>query len=307
MDNTDNEIEISDYNTPKYLGIRKHGHRVLAVKCSYCNNFYTVREDVYNTGRKRSCGCLHRERTRKLGLSHKGKRKKNRFYAPPGKNYVKIFYDNFDGFFILSKEDYPRISQFYWRAWLNGDRIEPCTTIDKKTVLLSRMLMETPKELQCDHIDGCPQDAQRENLRNCTQLQNLFNRKGSEGVVFLDKKGKYRIKRLWGVDTKQLEFETEKEANATLTELRDKYQGEFSYPASQEIAKKIETFEFSEGKRFYCSPVLDKIEALPQKHILKLILNNIRRDVLSGRLSEYEEGQELSRLKSLAIEFSIDA
>ena len=95
------EIEISDYNAPFYLGIRKHGHRVLAVKCPYCNNFYTVREDVHNTGRKRSCGCLHREQTRKMGLSHKGKRKKNSFYAPLGKNYVKIFFDNYNGFFIV--------------------------------------------------------------------------------------------------------------------------------------------------------------------------------------------------------------
>lgn len=289
--------EKQKIHQPFYLGIRKHGHRVLLVPCPFCDNVFTVREDSYNSGATKSCGCLRREKTKLVGAARKGKTtKRNKYQKSWVGDYVRVFYEEIDNYFIVSKNDFDDISQYFWRPWQNGGRIEPYTIINGKRVLLSRMLMKTPKELQCDHIDGCPRNNLRENLRNCTQQQNLLNRKCAEGVVYQDKKSKYRIKGLWGVDTKQMQFETEEEANNTLVELRDKYQGEFSYPASQKLAQKHETYEFKKVdwvEKWLNQSILRKILKLPPDNPLNARLRDLIVILKNERISCFFDELEM--------------
>lgn len=55
----------------------------------------------------------------------------------------------------------------------------------KKTTEISmhRLIMDAPKGLQVDHIDGNGLNNQRNNLRLCTKTQNLYNRRVNKSIV----------------------------------------------------------------------------------------------------------------------------
>ncbi len=56
-----------------------------------------------------------------------------------------------------------------------------------KQVFLHRLIMRPPDDMNIDHIDGNPLNNRRNNLRICTQRQNMFNRRvpshNSTGIV----------------------------------------------------------------------------------------------------------------------------
>lgn len=72
-------------------------------------------------------------------------------------------------------------------------------TVNKKTVFLHRLIMNPPKGMVVDHINGDTLDNRRVNLRVCTQFENMRNRKtnynnkfGYKGVCKHKQSGKYR-------------------------------------------------------------------------------------------------------------------
>ena len=72
----------------------------------------------------------------------------------------------------------------------------------KKTyLLLHREIMNTPKEMVCDHINGNTYDNRKKNLRNCTQRENIHNAKlyktnktGYKGVSINTQYNKYEAR-----------------------------------------------------------------------------------------------------------------
>lgn len=82
---------------------------------------------------------------------------------------------------IVDNEDYDYLSQWKWcvqyckgnrfyakRAVRDGDRVFQ--------VKMHRVIMNTPDNLVCDHINHNTLDNRKENLRNCTNSSNLMNR-----------------------------------------------------------------------------------------------------------------------------------
>ena len=151
-----------------FLRRDRRSRQIWAFKCPYCNNFFSSRMDSIKSGNTKSCGC------------QMYKRKPNKLYFPVGQDYGVCFYDNHDGYFIFDLEDLPLIKRYHWTAFKNKNRIEPCTKIQGKSVRLSRLLMNTPPDLEVDHINHNPCDVRKSNMRNCTTLQNLQNRKNSK-------------------------------------------------------------------------------------------------------------------------------
>jgi len=49
----------------------------------------------------------------------------------------------------------------------------------RRIVLMHRLIMDTPKGMVVDHIDHATLNNQESNLRNCTQSQNMMNRRGA--------------------------------------------------------------------------------------------------------------------------------
>lgn len=66
----------------------------------------------------------------------------------------------------------------------------------KETVYLHRFIMNAPKGIVVDHINGDPLDNRRENLRLSTLSQNQANRKGKNRPGTSQFKGVYWYKRV---------------------------------------------------------------------------------------------------------------
>lgn len=163
-------------------------------------------------------------------------------------------------------------------------RIVPKATIDKKTASLSKYLMNTPDDMEIDHISGETNDFRRSNLRICTKKQNLYNREIGQGTVYQKENNKYSICNFPPVNIIDLEFDTFGEAEDALIKLQNEYMGEFSYKNSQMIAKKNDSHEFSIIA--VLGGTLQQIFELPQTHIANLILHNIIRREKKGIYSE---------------------
>lgn len=112
--------------------------------------------------------------------------------------------------------------------------------IDTKriTILLHRVVINAPDEMQVDHINGNRLDNRKENLRLCTNWQNTANHKmyshnvtGYAGVGFL-KRARYKkwIARIV-VHGKLIylgSYTTPKDAALAYNEAALKYRGEFA-------------------------------------------------------------------------------
>ena len=95
----------------------------------------------------------------------------------------------------VDDDDFERLSSRKWHAILfrkeGKYRVQGS---DGK--LIHRVIMDTPANMVVDHINGDTLDNRKQNLRNCTNQQNIMNRNGNrrasglpKGVTIL--KGKY--------------------------------------------------------------------------------------------------------------------
>jgi hypothetical protein len=106
----------------------------------------------------------------------------------------------------------------------------------QKTVRMHRVVAGAPDEVKVDHINGNGLDNRRENLRNCSQTQNCYNRKlpmnsttGFKGVCFHKRDRKYSVhigfqkRKIWlGY------YQTAEEAARAYDEAAKRLYGEFA-------------------------------------------------------------------------------
>lgn len=78
------------------------------------------------------------------------------------------------GFTKVNSEDYHWVNEFRWQIQSRRNHIGRIVTKNKKRkmVWLHRAIMNCPKGMEIDHINGDALDNQRENLRICTRKQN---------------------------------------------------------------------------------------------------------------------------------------
>ena len=87
---------------------------------------------------------------------------------------------------LVDDEDYEKISTYKWfthnakgkyYAGRKSSRITARLNGGKRnTILMHRIIMDTPEELFCDHINGDTLDNRKSNLRNCLPSENSQNR-----------------------------------------------------------------------------------------------------------------------------------
>jgi hypothetical protein len=100
-------------------------------------------------------------------------------------------------FAIVDAADYERLSRCKWTASRCGVKRYAARKSKGRTILMHRELMDPPKGMDVDHIDGNGLNNTRSNLRICTRRQNLCNRRPSggtsrhKGVHYRKQIGKY--------------------------------------------------------------------------------------------------------------------
>jgi hypothetical protein len=101
---------------------------------------------------------------------------------------------------IVDDEDYERLSSFKWFFMGNkyAARNIRCDNGKQRPLWMHREIINASEGMQVDHINGNKLDNRRENLRLCTQSQNLGNRTYSgdfsskyKGVSFSKKRNKW--------------------------------------------------------------------------------------------------------------------
>lgn len=76
---------------------------------------------------------------------------------------------------VVSSKDYPRLSQKKWHALVFPRGTYAGSMHNGSAIYMHRFITDCPKGMVVDHINGNTLDNRRENLRVCTNAQNLTN------------------------------------------------------------------------------------------------------------------------------------
>ena len=112
---------------------------------------------------------------------------------------------NNKGVALVDDSDFKMLSRYSWCILQQKHTSYAVAGIkrnDKWTMIrMHRLLMNEPKGLQVDHIDGNGLNNQRSNIRLCTNTQNLYNKKvhkncksGFKGVRWHDEAKKWQTR-----------------------------------------------------------------------------------------------------------------
>lgn len=144
---------------------------------------------------------------------------------------------------LVSDEDFERVNQFKWYAYLGQHDVwyamrDDRTGRRRKAILMHRFILGlSNSEIWVDHRDRDGLNNQRENLRVCTRRQNKQNSvshsrsRGRFKGTRLTKYGTWRA--MITIDGKRRSFgsyPTEEEAAAAYNDAANRYFGEFSRP-----------------------------------------------------------------------------
>jgi hypothetical protein len=143
-------------------------------------------------------------------------------------------------FALVDDEDYESLNRYKW--CITKVYASRGVSIKNKNhiILMHRVIVNAPPNMQVDHINGDPLDNRKCNLRICTHAQNIHNQKprkcgnrtsGFKGVSRDRRNGKWRA-RIHVADQEYWlgVFENERDAAAAYNEAARRYHGEFAYP-----------------------------------------------------------------------------
>lgn len=137
-----------------------------------------------------------------------------------------IFIGNNHWYIIVNKKKNSRLYPYVVRAiWIDGHQF---------TIRLQRLLMQAPADKVVDHKNGDTLDNRKDNLRICTQQQNMCNRKlqsnNTSGYHGVHKAGNQWIATIQAFGEKIYigRFATPEQAHRAYVIAANKYHGDFS-------------------------------------------------------------------------------
>lgn len=137
-------------------------------------------------------------------------------------------------FAIVDAADYERLNRYRWNACPGGDGFYARRSVPGGTILMHREVMNAPKGMVVDHINGNGLDDRQANLRVCTQQQNEHNKPPRGGRSRF--KGVYPHRAKWEAAIKHNGkthylgvFDDEVEAARARDRKALELQGEFAY------------------------------------------------------------------------------
>lgn len=205
----------------KKSGYDKFGSIMWECKCE-CGKTAIVRSNILLSGRTVSCGCYSREATSERS-------KKYNEYSICGDTVTMIASNGKS--FMIDKCDLETVKDYCWTFDNNG------YVISGRKVRIHRLIMNPPKGMTVDHINGDRSDNRRCNLRVCTQAQNSHNKhssplnKSGKIGVYLNKKSLKWVAQI-GVNHKTIclgTYENLDDAINARKEAEEKYYGEYAF------------------------------------------------------------------------------
>lgn len=141
-----------------------------------------------------------------------------------------------DDFACVDQADFLFLSSFKWTLQKGGKNKYAYCFRDGKRISMHRLLFDSPKGMEVDHVNGDGLDNRRENLRVCSHAENMRNRgiqknnhSGFKGVYFDKEKKKWVAKLIFeGKKVLQKRFDSKLEAAKTYREAALFYFGEFA-------------------------------------------------------------------------------
>ena len=80
-------------------------------------------------------------------------------------------------FAIVDSEDFEWLNQWKWHAGKGGKYAARKIYPSERVIYMHRLLMNTPENMETDHVNGNGLDNRKKNLRVCTGAENRMNHK----------------------------------------------------------------------------------------------------------------------------------
>lgn len=127
-------------------------------------------------------------------------------------------------FALVDDKDYESITRTSWSYHHGGYAVR-----GKPQVSMHRLIMDAPKGVSIDHINGNRLDNRRSNLRFATQRQNLYNSLSNDGVHWRPDRRAWIVRMNLGGKKKYIGyFKDKKSALEARKNASIEYHGEFS-------------------------------------------------------------------------------
>lgn len=143
-------------------------------KCEECGTTFFVSKAIANKngcGRFCSISCKSTWLTRKT----KGVRRKQNNIINKGSHFEMIIKNKKGVFTILfDTEDLDLVNQYTWFMGNNG-YARAHIPDSRKMILMHRLILNTPEDIDTDHFNHNTYDNRKNNLRICTTSQNMVN------------------------------------------------------------------------------------------------------------------------------------
>lgn len=160
-------------------------------------------------------------------------------------NTIKCILRNGDSF-VFDAEDFPVVKSHKWSVE-NSGYIH--TTVNGKHTRLHNQLLDVPKGMVVDHINGDRRDNRKINLRVASNMENCRNQKlssrntsGYKGVSYDSRRKKYAAYIMVNYHNFFLGYyDNPKEAALAYDKAASFYFGEFARLNGQEVKKDVKT------------------------------------------------------------------